>query len=76
MRSALDTGGRLSDLSDSELAAHSHVLASNAGRYRDVLAAELVARVEGLRGRHRPVPGVREQLALAEEGRWMKALGR
>ena len=66
VRSALDSGGRLSDLSDSELEAHSHVLASNAGRYRDVLAAEswLESKVSegGTSG-----PRLAEQIALGKK---------
>jgi len=38
VRAALDDGKVLSELSDAELAAHSDVLAANAGQFREVLA--------------------------------------
>ncbi len=38
VRSALDAGKSLSELSDGELAVHSETLAANSNRYRDVLA--------------------------------------
>jgi argininosuccinate lyase len=39
VREALDSGRRLSELSDAELATHSNVLGANGERFRAVLAA-------------------------------------
>ena len=50
-------GSTLSELTDEELAALSAELAAHSELYCEVLRAELVARVEGLRGRHRARAG-------------------
>jgi argininosuccinate lyase len=66
VRTALDSGRTLSQLSDAELEAHSQVLAANAGRFREVLAqgSWLESKVSegGTAG-----PRLAEQLALARE---------
>ena len=56
VRTALDSDRTLSQLTPEELAEHSDVLAAHAAELLEVLAAELLARVEDLRGWHRDGP--------------------
>src|SRR5271165_7460108 len=66
VRSAVDSGRRLSELTDAELEAHSDVLASNAARYREVLAAESWLESKLSEG-GTSAPRLAEQIALAKK---------
>ena len=66
VREAVSSGRTLSQLSRDELARHSEALDDE---YYEVLSSRVVARVEGLRGRHRAGPRARAARARARGAR-------
>ena len=74
VRTALDAGSALFAAEREELAAHSERWPPTTSEFHEVLAQALVARVEGLRGRHVARRALREQLARGARRRSMRAL--
>ena len=72
VRTALDSGRQLSELTADELAAHSELLAAHERRVQGSARAELLARVEGVRGRHLAASGCgsssRSRRTVLDEG--------
>ena len=70
VRTALDSGRQLSELTADDLAAHSKTLAEHEARFREVLTPSSSARVQGVRGRHLARARARAARAGQGDARW------